>query len=726
MSLLAPLYVLGTLAVALPVLFHLIRRQVKDRTPISTIMFLPTSQPRLTRRSRLENLPLLLLRALALILLALAFSRPFLRSTSTAPSDAVNRRVVVLVDTSASMRRGDLWDQALAQLADVTENLRPGDSIAVVSFDAEPTLRIGFEAAEQLPPASLRNLGQRLFAGEQPSWYATDLAAALRFAAELATAQESGSSVEPAAAELAADEERVAGPAQVESQLVLISDLQAGASLDSLQGFAWPQEVPVEIRRLTPPHRSNAWITLPRERLASAAAGEAAGAAGAARTFRLRVSNAADSLHSQFRLNWLTATGTSTPENIQVAPGQSRIVHVAQPPDGAIAIALSGDDHDFDNLRYYAQDPPVEQTLLFVGDDPAEPRESLLYYLQRISLNTPAREVVVQQHTAQDGPLDELDQERVGLIVAAGQLDAQAVEPLRRYVRGGGRLVYVLPPAGDNGLAEDSLRLLSGDDELRVSEANVQDYAMLSRIDFTDPLFLPLSDPKFNDFSKIRFWAHRTVDVAPQQWKTLASFDDGSPALLERADGAGRIWVFTAGWQPVESQLALSTKFIPLVFGLFDAAGGNAVTAAPLTLGGAVPDADGTVSPSVVRLAESAGEQEQVIESERIERPGVYQFRGERVTTAAVNLADSESRTEPLGDDELERMGVILGTAVSDEMLAQTQRQLRDVELESQQRLWQWLLLGVLGLLALETWLGGWLGRRRRARAASEPAVAGS
>jgi hypothetical protein len=40
--------------------------------------------------------------------------------------------------------------------------------------------------------------------------------------------------------------------------------------------------------------------------------------------------------------------------------------------------------------------------------------------------------------------------------------------------------------------------------------------------------------------------------------------------------------------------------------------------------------------------------------------------------------------------------------------------------------LWQWLLMGVLGLLAMETWLGGWLGRRRQTRASSEPAVAGS
>ena len=62
---------------------------------------------------------------------------------------------------------------------------------------------------------------------------------------------------------------------------------------------------------------------------------------------------------------------------------------------------------------------------------------------------------------------------------------------------------------------------------------------------------------------------------------------------------------------------------------------------------------------------------------------------------------------------ELERFGVTLGTQLNTEQLLARQRQLRDIELEKQQRLWQWLLVAALGLLALETWLGGWISRGR-------------
>ncbi len=63
MSFLTPLYLLGVLAIAAPIVFHLIRRSPRGEVPFSSLMFLSPSPPRLTRRSRLDNILLLLLRA---------------------------------------------------------------------------------------------------------------------------------------------------------------------------------------------------------------------------------------------------------------------------------------------------------------------------------------------------------------------------------------------------------------------------------------------------------------------------------------------------------------------------------------------------------------------------------------------------------------------------------------------------------------------------------------
>src|SRR5689334_8107770 len=118
MSFLTPLYILGALAVAAPVVFHLIRRTPRGEVPFSSLMFLAPTPPRLTRRSRLDQVVLLLLRAAALCLLALAFTRPFWRQAADVNFGAVERRrVAVVIDTSASMRRGTLWTRARA-LAD--------------------------------------------------------------------------------------------------------------------------------------------------------------------------------------------------------------------------------------------------------------------------------------------------------------------------------------------------------------------------------------------------------------------------------------------------------------------------------------------------------------------------------------------------------------------------------------------------------------------------------
>src|SRR6185503_3149558 len=103
MSFLTPLFLLGGLAVAFPVIFHLIRRTTRERTAFSSLMFLEPSPPRLTRRSRLEHILLLILRCAVLCLLALGFARPFIKKMIDSPASAIGaRQIVVLVDISAS------------------------------------------------------------------------------------------------------------------------------------------------------------------------------------------------------------------------------------------------------------------------------------------------------------------------------------------------------------------------------------------------------------------------------------------------------------------------------------------------------------------------------------------------------------------------------------------------------------------------------------------------
>ena len=61
MSFLTPLFLLGGLAIAGPVLFHLIRRNTKERFTFGSLMFLRPDPLMVTRKSRLEDLLLLLL-----------------------------------------------------------------------------------------------------------------------------------------------------------------------------------------------------------------------------------------------------------------------------------------------------------------------------------------------------------------------------------------------------------------------------------------------------------------------------------------------------------------------------------------------------------------------------------------------------------------------------------------------------------------------------------------
>ena len=96
---------LGTLAVASPILIHLLNKRRFKIVNWAAMDFLFQADKKNRRRVQLENFILLLLRCLAMLLLALMLARPFLPSNITAIlAQAQKVERVILIDDSLSQR----------------------------------------------------------------------------------------------------------------------------------------------------------------------------------------------------------------------------------------------------------------------------------------------------------------------------------------------------------------------------------------------------------------------------------------------------------------------------------------------------------------------------------------------------------------------------------------------------------------------------------------------
>jgi hypothetical protein len=73
----------------------------------------------------------------------------------------------------------------------------------------------------------------------------------------------------------------------------------------------------------------------------------------------------------------------------------------------------------------------------------------------------------------------------------------------------------------------------------------------------------------------------------------------------------------------------------------------------------------------------------------------------------AVNLDPAESRTSPLGADELERLGVPVTRASVASPAPVAPATLLGAEAEGRQQLWRWLVAAALLVLLAETFLAG-------------------
>ena len=491
--------------------------------------------------------------------------------------------------------------------------------------------------------------------------------------------------------------------------LVLVSDLQEGAMLDGLQGHEWPKGIRVIVERVEAKRRGNAGLGILEP---------SAGGAGDGRQARARVVNARDSDRETFQLGWSAGNGTgfagkTTP--VYLPPGQSRVVLAPELPPGAAtgALRLTGDDEEFDNTAYFAASEREEVTIAYLGSESSDDPEHMLYYLRRAFPETARRRVQVVPAIS-NAVISAEALNRASLAVIPGNLSLEAAKALREWMSGGKTALLVLT----NAQSGPTLAALAGVAEVELGEGS-GDYALLGEIDFTHPIFAPFADPRFSDFSRIHFWKHRRWTVpATLPVHVLARFDDHAPALAQCSIGQGNLLTLSAGWNPADSQLAVSTKFLPLTQIILDWSGGAASVRSQFQIGESLPapaspgGAAQWLKPDGKVISLAPG-----LPFTETDLLGVYTVTSAGGTRRfAVNLAPEESRTTPLSADDLARLGVPLHGAAEPAVAPSPAalRRLRQEELESRQKLWRWPIVGLLAVALVEVTLGGWLGRRAR------------
>ena len=654
MSLLFPLYLLGALAVGVPLYLHLQRRPPKDTVPFSSLRFLkPVRNVRVDRKNKLEHLWLLALRILAVLFLVGMFARPFLKDPDALGANA-DRTTILLLDRSASMRREGLWEAALEETRGRVEAMGEFDGLGLMAFDHELRPLVSPTDWKEAGPGRRRTLVEEALAGLRPGWGGSDLGNALAAAADWVPDSDSARRAE----------------------IVVIGDLQAGSDLDALRDRDWPTDLPVVPAVLEPGSFDNA--TLNR------VAGESP---------RVRAKAGSEFGGGHLEIGWEGQTNRLT---LALAPGDAQVLDLP-PRHGGVA-RLTGDGDAFDNDVWFAGRAAVPLRLLYLGDRSPDDPDTLWYYFERAFPRTDA--LAPELIDWSDDALARAD-----FTVLTEPPSAARLPRLRKALKAGARMLLVLRSVRQQA----ALRDLAEWPEATLSEKRDLDYALLEDLRFDHELLAAFRAAPVRDFTKVRTWRYRRIEGAlPEHARALARFDTGDPAWLEFEVGAGRLLVMAAGWHPDDGQLARSTKFVPLLFSMLEYAGRRIDLETALSVGETLPWSE-HLSSEEATLTAPGGEPTPVTTAEAVVagEPGLYTVATpEQSVTYAVNLDPRESELAPLDAAPFEALGIPFGSAVAAGIAkADTPppAAARQAELERRQRLWRYVVLALMLVLILET-----------------------
>ena len=514
MSLLAPAFLLGLLAVGLPWWLHRLSSDNPNKQKFSSLMFLEPGEPRRVLAKKVQYLLLLALRIGVLVLLALAFTEPAIWRTPDPAGDSDGARLhLIVLDGSASMSYGDRWDRARAAANDVLDDLGADDRAQVV-------------------------LAGRLFEVLGPA------------TADIAAVRQTLNTAEPGVfrleyGQLMRSIDGLIRTAELPVVLDLVTDVQATGLPTRFGELAPRRPAEIVIHDVTDGAAEN-WTV--DSFAASAVSGELT---ASVRSYAPEVVTKTVTLTQNGR-----TVGEQTVE--VAARGRADLTFPAlelASGSNRVEVALSpGDDLTRDDRRYLAIKRPEPRKVLIVSPD-AEGRAPLYVSAALETLTTLALTADVRTTPLGDPPL--LDYSFV-VVTDVGLLDAAQATAVQDYVENGGRALLATGPRSS------SLTTLpvTGQPLRTNPQMGAQGNVAIGEVDTTHPALRGIEELRAANF-------YRSVNVEPSEAdRVLMRLADGTPLLLERALGSGRVLLFTSSLDKEWNDLPLQPAFVPLMAGI--------------------------------------------------------------------------------------------------------------------------------------------------------------
>jgi hypothetical protein len=512
MTLLAPLFLLGIAAIALPLFLHRLQVQSPEREPFSSGMFLLASEQRVHLQKRLRYLLLLALRIALLVTLAIAFAGPVLRLPERLVPGQGPTLHLVAIDASFSMQADGRFDRALAEARTLIETLPPGDKASIIL--AGPTTVFLAEAQSdkavlETALAALEPGAGRLDLGELME----TLEGVIREARE------------PVAVHIISDFQATGTPAR-------FSDLAPERT-----GDRW---IGLQLHPVADTAESNRFISgVRRDREALEISVRGLGVQTGEADLRVAITVNGETRQEQ------SQPATTAGETIFRFPDQV----FARGDNRVIAELLTEDPWSGDNRYYAVIDNSDLKPVLVLTPDPDSRAVTYIETALATGLTDFRAEVVAIQ---------DLDPRILGryawvIVLDLGAVNDPLAAALTAYLEDGGAILAAL---GERALARRQVPV-SGQPAEAAGLASVNGKGRsIARIDASHPALKQGAG-----------WRHVNVSnlfeiEAGDNDRGLVFMDDGKPLLLEHSRGAGKMLLLASGLDNAWNDLPVHPVFV--------------------------------------------------------------------------------------------------------------------------------------------------------------------